>query len=80
MLTEDHEAWGHTSSTGLGFTHHTIVDAHFRACETAYLGLLEQVGIRPGAHVLDAGCGAGDFLSPIASLVGDRGRVTAVHR
>ncbi|MGQ5640745.1 MULTISPECIES: methyltransferase domain-containing protein [unclassified Streptomyces] len=78
MLTEDHKAWGYTSSTGLGFTHHTIVDAHFRACETPYLGLLEQAGIRPGAHVLDAGCGAGDFLPHIASLVGDQGRITAV--
>ncbi|MEV0319423.1 class I SAM-dependent methyltransferase [Streptomyces sp. NPDC050658] len=78
MLTADHKDWGHTSSTGLGFTHHTIVDAHFRACERPYLDLLDQAGLRPGQRVLDAGCGSGDFLPHIASLVGATGSVTAV--
>ncbi|GGR02578.1 class I SAM-dependent methyltransferase [Streptomyces aurantiogriseus] len=78
MLTEDHEAWGHTSSTGLGFTHHTIVDAHFQACEVPYLQLLGQAGVRRGHHVLDAGCGSGDFLPHLAALVGPTGRVTAI--
>ncbi|WHM39854.1 class I SAM-dependent methyltransferase [Streptomyces sp. BPTC-684] len=78
MLTDDHRAWGFTTSTGLGFTHHTIVDAHFDACRDAYLGLLGQAGIRPGAHVLDAGCGGGDFLPWLADLVGPEGRVSAV--
>ncbi|GAA1185955.1 hypothetical protein GCM10009654_49400 [Streptomyces hebeiensis] len=78
MLTDDHEIWGHTSSTGLGFTHHSIVDAHFRACAEPYLGLLGQAGIERGGHVLDAGCGAGDFLPHLAELVGPGGRVTAV--
>ncbi|MCX4824948.1 class I SAM-dependent methyltransferase [Streptomyces sp. NBC_01142] len=78
MLTDDHEAWGYTSSTGLGFTHHTIVDSHFRACEKPYLHLLEQAGVERGQHVLDAGCGAGDFIPRLAALVGPTGRVTAV--
>ncbi|MCX5388041.1 class I SAM-dependent methyltransferase [Streptomyces sp. NBC_00083] len=78
MLTRDHQGWGHTSSTGLGFTHHAIVDAHFRACEAPYLALLDQAGFRPGQHVLDAGCGTGDFLPHLAALVGAEGRVTAV--
>ncbi|GAA0582358.1 class I SAM-dependent methyltransferase [Streptomyces crystallinus] len=78
MLTEDHRAWGFTTSTGLGFTHHTIVDAHFEACREVYLGLLGQAGIEPGAHVLDAGCGGGDFLPRLADLVGPAGRVSAV--
>lgn len=78
MLTDDHRAWGHTSSTGLGFTHHTIVDAHFKACEEPYLHLLGQAGVEPGGHVLDAGCGAGDFLPHLASLVGPAGRVSAI--
>lgn len=78
MLTDDHKAWGYTSSTGLGFTHHTIVDTHFRACERPYLHLLEQAGVERGQHVLDAGCGAGDFIPHLAALVGPAGRVTAV--
>lgn len=78
MLTEDHKSWGYTASTGLGFTHHAIVDAHFRACEGPYLDLLDQAGLRPGQHVLDAGCGSGDFLPHLSSLVGATGRVTAV--
>ncbi|MET9679276.1 class I SAM-dependent methyltransferase [Streptomyces coeruleorubidus] len=78
MLTKDHKDWGYTSSTGLGFTHHTIVDAHFRACEEPYLHLLGQAGIRVGQHVLDAGCGTGDFLPHLAALVGDQGRISAV--
>ncbi|MFD9563463.1 class I SAM-dependent methyltransferase [Streptomyces sp. NPDC059994] len=78
MLTEDHRAWGFTTSTGLGFTHHTIVDAHFDACRDDYLRLLGQAGIQPGAHVLDAGCGGGDFLPWLADLVGPEGRVSAV--
>ncbi|MFI5793620.1 class I SAM-dependent methyltransferase [Streptomyces sp. NPDC051677] len=75
MLTDDHSAWGYTSSTGLGFTHHTIVDAHFRACLDAYGRLLGQAGIQPGWRVLDAGCGSGDFLPWLAELVGPRGHV-----
>ncbi|MFF8974793.1 class I SAM-dependent methyltransferase [Streptomyces sp. NPDC014995] len=78
MRTDDHRQWGHTSSTGLGFTHHTIVDTHFRACEHTYLSLLGQAGLRPGQHVLDAGCGPGDYLPHLASLVTETGRVTAV--
>ncbi|BAJ25910.1 MULTISPECIES: class I SAM-dependent methyltransferase [Kitasatospora] len=78
MLTEDHRAWGHTASTGLGFTHHAIVDTHFRACRDPYLDLLRQAGLQPGWHVLDAGCGPGDFLPAIAGHIGPRGRITAL--
>ena len=78
MLTGDHSFWGFTSSTGLGFTHHTIVDAHFDACREPYGQLLRQVGIEPGWRVLDAGCGGGDFLPWLAELVGPAGRVDAV--
>lgn len=62
MTARHGEDWGYAASTGLGFTHHTIVDAHFRACEEPYLDQLRGAGIRPGQHVLDAGCGPGDFL------------------
>ncbi|MEU0797948.1 class I SAM-dependent methyltransferase [Amycolatopsis sp. NPDC005961] len=78
MLTADHSRWGFTASTGLGFSHHSIVDAHFEACRPAYEHLLRRVGIRPGWHVLDAGCGSGDFLPWLAELAGPGGRVSAV--
>lgn len=78
MLTTDHSRWGFTASTGLGFTHHTIVDAHFEACRPAYEHLLRRAGIRPGWQVLDAGCGSGDFLPWLAELVGPDGQVTAI--
>jgi len=78
MTRTDHAAWGFTTSTGLAFTHADIVDAHFDSCAPTYLELLGRVGIRPGWHVLDAGCGGGRFLPPIAGLVGAAGRVSAV--
>lgn len=77
MATE-HAAWGFTASTGLAFTRADIVDAHFDACRPTYLELLGTVGIQPGWHVLDAGCGGGRFLPYLADLVGPDGRVSAV--
>lgn len=78
MLTEDHASWGYTASTGLGFTHESIVDAHFEACAPHYRAALDQAGIRSDWHVLDAGCGTGDFLPWLAELVGPGGRVSAI--
>ncbi|HEY5835265.1 class I SAM-dependent methyltransferase [Streptomyces sp.] len=85
MLTQDPQptahtpaAWGFTASTGQPFTHQSIVDAHFDACREPYRGLLNQVGIQPGMHVLDAGCCGGHFLPWLAELAGPHGRVSAV--
>ncbi|WP_158841630.1 class I SAM-dependent methyltransferase [Saccharothrix deserti] len=72
------DSWGFAASTGLDFTEDTIVDAHFRACRDAYRRLLLRVGIEPGRHVLDAGCGGGSFLPWLAELVGPEGRITGV--
>ncbi|MFJ6676184.1 methyltransferase domain-containing protein [Actinosynnema sp. NPDC091369] len=72
------DSWGFAASTGLDFTDDAIVDAHFRACRPVYRALLGRVGIAPGAHVLDAGCGGGAFLPWLAELVGPTGRVTGV--
>ncbi|MYT24966.1 SAM-dependent methyltransferase, partial [Streptomyces sp. SID7760] len=76
MLTAGHAGWGYTTSTGLPFTHEEIVDPHFEACSADYLDALDGVGIRPGWHVLDAGCGSGAFLPRIAELVGPAGRIS----
>ncbi|MEH6374775.1 methyltransferase domain-containing protein [Streptomyces sp. KLMMK] len=56
--------------------------AHTRpaTCLQSYQSALEQVGIGSGWHVLDAGCGSGDFLPWLAELVGPEGRVSAVDR
>ncbi|WP_030793031.1 class I SAM-dependent methyltransferase [Streptomyces sp. NRRL S-920] len=78
MPTKDHASWGYAASTGLGFTHEEIVEAHFKACEVQYRAALEQAGIRAGWRVLDAGCGSGTFLPWLADLVGSRGHVTAI--
>jgi ubiquinone/menaquinone biosynthesis C-methylase UbiE len=40
--------------------------------------VLKEIGILPGATLLDAGCGEGRFSIPAASLVGEEGRVYAV--
>jgi ubiquinone/menaquinone biosynthesis C-methylase UbiE len=40
--------------------------------------VLKEIGIPPGATLLDAGCGAGRFSIPAASLVGQQGKVYAV--
>ncbi|MYY00392.1 methyltransferase domain-containing protein [Streptomyces sp. SID486] len=78
MLTKDHAAWGYAASTGLGFTHEEIVQAHFDACAPQYQAALDQAGIRAGWRVLDAGCGSGAFLPWLADLVGPHGQVCAV--
>lgn len=70
--------WGFAASTGLDFTESSIVDTHFAACREPYLAQLHAVGIQPGWRVLDAGCGSGSFLSPLADLVGERGRVVGI--
>ncbi|MFE7168829.1 methyltransferase domain-containing protein [Streptomyces sp. NPDC057616] len=78
MVTGDHASWGYTTSTGLGFTHEEIVDAHFEACAPQYRTAFELAGIQPGWHVLDAGCGTGAFLPWLAEAVGPSGRTAAI--
>jgi SAM-dependent methyltransferase len=40
--------------------------------------LLDEVGIPPGATILDAGCGGGDVSRELKRRVGDLGRVMAI--
>ena len=39
---------------------------------------LEEVGIRPGFHVLDYGCGSGSYVATAAELVGESGEIYAL--
>jgi ubiquinone/menaquinone biosynthesis C-methylase UbiE len=40
--------------------------------------ILKEVGIKPGFRVLDYGCGPGSYISPLAELVGESGKVYAL--
>ncbi len=40
--------------------------------------VLEEVGIQPGYHVLDYGCGPGSYIAPLAKLVGESGQIYAL--
>ncbi len=39
---------------------------------------LKEVGIKPGFHILDYGCGSGSYTIPSAQLVGNSGKVYAL--
>lgn len=54
------------------------LDRHAAAAAPEYRAMLGSVGLRPGFHVLDAGCGAGSFLADIAEQVGPAGRIEAL--
>lgn len=40
--------------------------------------ILDEVGIKPGFHLLDYGCGPGSYLIPASRLVTDSGKVYAL--
>ncbi|MGC9307470.1 MAG: class I SAM-dependent methyltransferase [Thermoplasmatota archaeon] len=42
--------------------------------------MLKKIGIQPGHHVLDFGCGSGFYAIPAAMLVGDEGKVIALDK
>ena len=39
---------------------------------------MKEVGIKPGFHVLDYGCGPGSYIIPLAELVGESGNIHAL--
>jgi ubiquinone/menaquinone biosynthesis C-methylase UbiE len=50
----------------------------FRDLRLPRLNILKEVGIRPGFHVLDYGCGPGSYIIPLAELVGESGKIYAL--
>lgn len=40
--------------------------------------ILKEVGIKPGFHVLDYGCGPGSYIIPLSELVGKSGKIYAL--
>jgi ubiquinone/menaquinone biosynthesis C-methylase UbiE len=66
------------SSTGQAHTAAAWLDVHFEANRGEYEAQVRAAGIQPGWHVLDAGCGGGNFLPWLADLVGPTGRLAAL--
>ena len=42
------------------------------------MNILKEVGIKPGFHVLDYGCGPGSYITTVAELVGKSGKIYAL--
>ena len=42
------------------------------------LHILKEMGIKPGFHVLDYGCGPGGYIIPLVELVGESGKIHAL--
>jgi ubiquinone/menaquinone biosynthesis C-methylase UbiE len=40
--------------------------------------ILKEVGIKPGSHVLDFGCGPGGYILPLAKIIGPSGKIYAL--
>jgi len=50
----------------------------FRDFFSPRMNILKEVGIKPGFHVLDYGCGPGSYIIPLAELVGESGKIHAL--
>ena len=66
------------TSTGHAQAGTDWLDVHFQAARAEYEDALRDVGVQPGWHVLDAGCGGGGFLPLLCQLVGSQGAVVAL--
>ncbi len=66
------------NSLGHQLSHAAQLDGHFLKCQAEYEAMVRAVGIQPGWHVLDAGCGTGVFLPLLNDLVGPTGKITAI--
>jgi len=50
----------------------------FRDLLLPRMTFLKEVGIEPGFHVLDYGCGPGSYIVPLSRLVGKSGKICAL--
>lgn len=73
----ERDSLGSHSSTGHRLSNASFIDAHYAVCQKSYEAMLRAVGLQPGWHVLDAGCGSGSFLPLMAELIGSHGRIDA---
>jgi ubiquinone/menaquinone biosynthesis C-methylase UbiE len=76
-LEEKNEATMDKIESNLGFRLMAL-GYRFRDLRLPRKNILEEVGIKPGFHVLDYGCGPGSYIIPLAQLVGESGKVYAL--
>ena len=50
----------------------------FRDLFSSRKSILKEVGIKPGFHILDYGCGSGSYITAAAELVGKSGKIYAL--
>jgi ubiquinone/menaquinone biosynthesis C-methylase UbiE len=50
----------------------------FRDTRLPRMNILKEMGIKPGFHVLDYGCGPGSYIVSLAELVGESGKIYAL--
>jgi len=65
------------AESNLGFRLMTL-GYRFRDLRLPRINILKEVGIKPGFHVLDYGCGPGSYIIPLAELVGESGKIHAL--
>jgi ubiquinone/menaquinone biosynthesis C-methylase UbiE len=60
--------------------HYKLMDLFFKFRDffLPRMNILKEVGIEPGFHVLDYGCGPGSYIVPLAELVGESGKIYAL--
>ena len=77
-MTTTQQSQSNTNYTSEDFANTEWLDAHFLYMQPEYEEMLRWVGLQPGWHVLDAGCGGGSFLPLMTELVGADGKVSAL--
>jgi arsenite methyltransferase len=66
------------TSIGHNFCTSEWLDIHYEAAKPEYESMLDLVGIKSGWHVLDAGCGNGNFINFIDRRVEQNGQISAL--
>ena len=69
----------HTTSQGHVASDVAHLDRHYAMCQPEYEAMLNSVGLVPGWHVLDAGCGVGSFQPLMSQILGQKGRMSAIE-
>jgi ubiquinone/menaquinone biosynthesis C-methylase UbiE len=77
FLKEKEEGTMDKAESNLGFRLMAF-SYKFRDLRLPRKNILKEVGIKPGFHVLDYGCGPGSYIVPLAELVGESGKVYAL--